>query len=67
MVMVLILCLNKYMQVLGCLFVIQSGRFLIVLLGDVILDSDWLLTTIRESWQQYGIIRHSLTMYKDRV
>ena len=37
------------MQVLGCLFVIELGRFLIVLSTEVILDSDWLLTTFRES------------------
>ena len=62
MAMILKLCPYKYM-VLGCLFVIKLGRFLTVPLGDVILDSDWLSTAFRESWQHYTKTDHSSTMY----
>ena len=50
------------MQVFGCLFVSWWGHFLIVLLGDVLVDSDWRTTTFGENQQQCIKIGHSLTM-----
>ena len=42
---------------------LHLSRQLSGLLGDVILDSDWLPTTLRENQQQCIKIEHSLTMY----
>ena len=53
MAMILNLCPDKHMWVLGCLFVVYSGQFLIVLCDDVKLNSDWLSTTFLENWQHY--------------
>ena len=42
---------------------LHLSRQLSGLLGDVILDSDWLSTTLRDNRQQCIKIEHSLTMY----
>ena len=53
MALVLTLLPHKYKYLLGCLCIIQLGRVYIVLLGGVLLDSDWLPLTFRENQQQY--------------
>ena len=53
MALVLTLRPHKYKELLGCLFVLQSSQFFNVTLDGVLLDSDWLLTTLRENQQQY--------------
>ena len=67
MALVLNLHPHKYKFSLRCLFVIYSGRFFIVLLGGVLLDSDRLPTTLRDSRQRNIKIDHNSTMYSGNL